>query len=149
MGRRLRLGLFFLLCGAIAALTGGFLTGILISFLTGGPLALVPTGLLLGLFGAAYALKVAVLPAALLGGLLWSLGVGNKLVWAGTGMLGGMLCYAIVAIFPQWALGSGMGLGAEWPLFAAALPLAGTPAALMFRLLMESVTAFDDALSAD
>jgi hypothetical protein len=149
MARHLRLGLFFLLCGAIAALTGGFLTGLLLSVLTGGPLALVPAGLLLGLFGAAYGLKVALLPAALLGGLLWGLGIGNKLVWVGTGMLGGMLCYALVALFPQWVLGGGMGLGADWPPFAAALPLAGAPAALMFRLLMETITAFDDAASAD
>jgi hypothetical protein len=149
MGRRIRLGLFFLLCGGVAALTGGFLTGLLLALFTGGPLALVPAGLLLGLFGAAYGFKVAILPAALLGGLLWWRGVSSKLVWAGTGVMGGIICYALVAIFPEWLLGEGMGLGRDWPLFAAALSLAGAPAALAFRLLMETVTAFDEALTAD
>ena len=149
MGRRIRLGLFFLLCGACAALVGGFLTGMLLALFTSGPLALVTTGLLLGLFGAVYGLKVAILPAALMGGLLWGRDVSSKLVWAGTGVIGGIFRYAMVAIFPEWTLGGGMGLGRDWPLFAAALPLAGAPAALLFRLLMETVTAFDEALTAD
>jgi hypothetical protein len=149
MGRRLRLGLFYLLGGAVAALVGGFLTGMLIALFTSGPLALVTTGPILGLFGAAYGAKVAILPATLLGGLLWWRGVSSKLVWAGTGVMGGIVCYAMVALFPEWLLGEGMGLGRDWPLFAAALPLAGAPAALAFRLLMETVTAFDEALTAD
>ena len=149
MGRRIRLGFFFLICGALAALTGGFVTGLLLALFTGGPLALVPAGLLLGLFGAAYGLIVAILPAALLGGLLWWRGFTSKLVWASTGVMGGFICYAFVAIFPEWLLGQGMGLGRDWPLFAAALPLAGAPTALVFRLLMETVTAFDEALTAD
>jgi len=148
MARRIRLGFFFLLCGAIAALAGGFFTGLLLCLFTGGPLALVPTGLILGLFGATFGLKVAILPATLLGALLWWRGFSSKLVWAGTGLLGGLLCFAMVALFPEWLLGDGMGLGADWPLFAAALPLAGAPAALAFRLLIESLTAFDDALTA-
>ena len=149
MRRRIRLCSFLALCGALAALAGGFFTGLLLSLFDGGPLAMVTTGLVVGLFGAMFGLKTAVLPAILLGGLLWWRGVSSKLVWAGTGVVGGMLCYALVAAFPEWLLGEGMALGRDWPLFAAALPLAGAPAALVFRLLMESVTAFDDAFAAD
>ena len=149
MRRRIRLSFFVIICGALAALAGGFFTGLLISLFTGGPLALVTTGLIVGLFGAMFGLKAAVLPAILLGGLLWWRGVSSKLVWAGTGVVGGALCYAMVATFPELLLGEGMGLGTEWPLFAVALPLAGALAALVFRLLMESLTAFDDAFAAD
>ena len=148
MLRRVRICFLLVLSGAVAALAGGFLTGILLSLVTGGPLALVPTGLVVGLFGAMFGLKVAFLPATLLGALLWWRGVSSKLVWAGTGVLGGIACFAMVMLFPEWLLGDGMGLGRDWPLFALALPLAGAPAALFFRLVIESATAFDEALAA-
>lgn len=149
MRRHVRLGVFFLLCGACTALVGGFLSGVIMVLLDGGLAALTPTALIVGLFGAMFALKVAILPAALLGGLLRWRQIESKLVWAATGVLGGGICYAMVVLFPEWLLGGGMGMGPDWYLFAVALPLAGAPAALSFRLLMETLTAFDEALTAD
>jgi hypothetical protein len=142
--RRARLVALFLLAGGIASLVGGFCTvvvlGAILSVAEAEPLALMPGALFAGVFGAVLGLK-AFVPATLLGGLLWSFRLRSKLVWAGTGLLGGLGMFGALSAFPT--LAGGLPFDANWQ-FALAFALAGAPAACAFRLVMESATAFDD-----
>ena len=144
--RWVRLIAFFLLAGFAASLVGGFFTAVvlsaIISLWTAEPLAFVPGSLFLGVFGALIGLR-AFIPVTILGGLLWSLRVRGKLVWTATGMVGGLGMYGLASGFPALA-GDMIGyIGSSWEV-ALAFALAGIAAAFAFRLIMESVTAFDD-----
>ncbi len=141
-----RLIAFFLLAGGIASLVGGFCTAVVVSAMLslslGEPLAFMPGSLFLGFLGATLGLR-AFVPVTVLGGLLWSLRVRSKLVWAGTGMIGALGMYGLASVFPDLAGGVIGYLGPSWQI-ALAFGLSGVPAALAFRLVMESITAFDD-----
>ncbi len=115
-----------------------------------GPIALLPPGWLLGLLGAVLALKLAVLPAMILGGLLWRYRVRSKWRWAGTGAIAGLGLVALLRFFPGIDSVAGeIAIEREVVLLAPACFLAGAAAALLFRLVMDSLTAFDDAAHLD
>jgi hypothetical protein len=141
---------FFLLAGAISALVGGFLAGMLFALIELGLIALLPPGLMAGFFSAIMGLRIMLLPAVVLGGLLWSWGIRNRAVWVGTGVLAGLGCFAVLTAFPERVDDTAvMALGPDGLIFAPIFAIAGAPAALVFRLLMEALTAFDEPLGSD
>ena len=141
-----RLIAFFLLAGGTASLVGGFCTAVVLSAMlslsAGEPLAFMPGALFLGFIGAFMGLR-AFIPVTILGGLLWSFRVRSKLAWTATGVLGALGTCGLAAGFPDVAGGMIGYLGPGWQI-ALAFALSGIPTAFAFRLVMESVTAFDD-----
>ncbi len=146
--RYVRLLLLLLLSGAVAAIVGGFLTVFLISLILLGP-----AGLLVGLpaagLGTIISIRIAGLPAVLLGGLLWCLGIRRKAVWAATGAVAGLGLFLILRAYPGLDQGASFVIGPDTLYLAPVFALAGVPAALAFRLLMDSFTAFDEGPDAD
>ena len=141
--RHVRLILFMLLSGAVAAVVGGFLTVFTIALIELGL-----AGLLVGLpaagMGILVSLRLATLPAMLLGGILWYSGVRSKRVWAGVGALAGLGLYAFFSAFPSLDNSAALITGPGTLTFAPVFVLAGAPSALAFRLMMEALTIFDE-----
>ena len=140
---------YLLLSGAIGSAASGCLTALLVALFVAGPVALVG-GWPLGLFGAFVGLKLGTVPAAVLGGLLWRLRVQRKWIWVGTGAAAGLGLFVFVRLFPGIDdMAGDLVSGQEGLLFALIYVLAGALAALVARVMMESLTAFDDAMSLD
>ena len=147
---RFRFLFYLLVSGLFAGFAGGFLAAWLVALLGLGMLALLPPAWLIGFFGGVTGLKLATLPAAVLGGLLWRYRVRRKWAWAGTGALAGLILFALVALFPKVDDMAGDFLaGPEGLKFLFIGLPAGAFAALVFRVVMDSLTAFDDSLAAD
>ena len=145
-----RLLFYLLVCGLFAGFAGGFLAAWLVALLGLGTMALLPPGWMIGVLGGLTGLKLATLPCAVLGGLLWRFRVRGKWAWAGTGALAGLGLFGLVALFPAADEMAGDILGGPegWKFLAVGLP-SGAFAALVFRVLLDSLTAFDDSLAAD
>ena len=138
---RIRLGAALVLCGLITAAVSSLLLGMAIGLVTEGPTGLLK-GIRLGAEGWGYVLLFATLPAILLGSLLWLRAVRSPLVWAATGILAALGCYALAFAIPGW-IGrvAQVMFGGEPMTFALAFAIAGALAALLFLGLMRLSTA--------
>jgi hypothetical protein len=132
--------LYFFVAGAVAALLGGFLTAVLLTLFTLGPFALFTFGPAIGGAGAFAGFKLALLPAILFGGLLWSLEIEEPVLWGATG--------AVVALILQAMIGAMVG-GPGWLELSGAFMLAGIAAALVFRGIMVALTSFNQTSGRD
>lgn len=126
---------YFFLCGAIAAFVGGLVAAILVTLFAFGPMVLFMAGPFIAGVGAFAGFKLALFPAILFGGLLWTLEIEYKLVWGFTG--------AVVAIIMQTMMG-GMVVGPGWLSLTAAFMIAGICAALTFRSIMVALTGLNE-----
>ncbi len=145
-----RLLFYLLVSGLFAGFAGGFVAAWLVALLGLGVLALLPPGWIIGFMGGFTGLKLAALPAAVLGGLLWHYRIRNKWAWAGAGALAGLVLFALVALIPAADEMAGDILGGPEGLKFLPIGLpAGAFAALVFRVVFDSLTAFDDSLAAD
>ena len=93
-----------------------------------------------GFVGAIYGIKLTIGPAILLGGLLWFLRVRSAWIWIGAGALGGLGGYGFLSLADA---GETFTAANALPLIAASLA-AGISGALIFRLMMDTLTAFQD-----
>ena len=133
---RVRLFALLALSGVITAIAASLLLGMTFALLTEGPARLLD-GLGLGARVIWLGLAVATLPAILFGGLLWLRGVRRAAVWAGAGVLGGLVCLGIAYVGPG-DIGMITPLALKhYPLaFSAAFAISGALAALTFLGLM-------------
>jgi hypothetical protein len=139
--------ILFAISGLISAAAAGFLLTILILGAAGGPIGLV-LGLFLGFMGAGPAVKMAGIPAIMLGGTLWTAGATrswarNLTLWAGTGALTGLACYAAAVFIRLQDIRDAIELARLGPFgLATMFVIAGAGAALMFRGTMRVLLLF-------
>lgn len=136
--RAVLLLVFLCLSGAIAGMIGGFLAGVLFVWAAAGATAMAPSGLSLAMASAVLGLKFATLPAVLLGGLLWYMGISSKWAWAGAGVLAGWALYAVLRFVPGVTdmLADPILTGPDRLLVGTILAAGGAVAALVFRVTM-------------
>lgn len=133
---RVRLFLLLALSGILTAVAASLFLGMAFALLTEGPMALLG-GLRLGVWAIWFGLAVAALPAILFGGLLWLRGVRRAIIWAGTGLLGGLVCLGISYVGPGDVDQITQRVLEHYPLaFPAAFAIGGALAALTFLGLM-------------
>jgi len=126
---------YFVVSGTVAAFLGSFIAAVLATAFLLGPLWLFALGPFVGAVGMLAGFKLALLPAILFGGLLWSLRIEEKLIWGVTG--------AVVALILQTFVGA-MVVVPGWLAITGAFTTAGIVAALTFRSIMVALTGLND-----
>ena len=141
----------FAISGIAAAVFAAPFTAAFVGLFAAGPFGF-PLGFVLGIGAVPEAVKIAALPAALLGAGLWTAGerrhwLRRKSVWAAVGSAAGFATWSLAAVFPLGSisiLGSAPGTPA-WP-FALGFAAGGAAAALSFLGLIRILhsVAWDD-----
>ena len=138
--------ILLLVCGSVATAAAGWIAVVLIGLLEIGPTAIVGA-VFAGFFGAACALPIAAIPAALLGGVLARTRIQRKIVWASVGAVAGLGCYALGHVFPGEIGNLVNQLSAPHPMqFAPYFAAAGAVGALLFRTLVNAFGDFDEVV---
>jgi len=146
---RVTLVLFLALSSLVSAVAASLLLGTTFALLTGGPLA-IPGGIVLGALGLSYSILPTLLPALLLGGLLWLGRIRRRAIWAAAGALAGLVCFSLITSFTADLREALSAIAGQNRIeFGLACAIAGALAALLFRTLMRLFTAYDEALTID
>ena len=132
-----------LFAGLIAGLVAAFMAGA-VAALVSAPQLSISAIAIGGFFGVGYGIKLTIGPAILLGGLLWLRRVRSALIWMGTGALGGLGGYCFLALPDVNYDVVAMFTAPEAFALLAACLAAGISGAFIFRLMMDTLTAFND-----
>lgn len=133
--------------GLVSAAMAGILLTMLVMGAAAGPIGIL-LGLFFGFLGVWPAVKIAGVPAILLGGSLWTVGGGhrwarNRGLWAGVGAATGLACYAVAVSYGIEGLPDLNEISRLSPAgLASMFAIAGAGAALVFRATMRLLLLF-------